>query len=165
MKKLLIVLFLLIAVCAVFAQNPIGNGQTQFDAGFGFSNWGNPAYVGLDYGIDDFTLGGELSFDSWRENYNNNYYQHSIIGISGNANYHFNTLLEIPSNWDLYAGLNIGFYAWNSPDTYQGTHTSGLGIGGQVGTRFYFSRNFGVNLEFGGGNEFSGGKLGISVKI
>ncbi len=28
------------------------------------------------------------------------------FGLSFNGNYHFNTVLEIPKDWDLYAGLN-----------------------------------------------------------
>jgi len=48
---------------------------------------------------------------------------------------------------------------------YPGSHTSGLGIGAQVGGRYYFSDNVGINIEFGGGNAFSGGKVGISILL
>ena len=160
MKKLFLAIALLVAIVAVFAQNPLAKGQTQFNVGVGLSTWGIPVYVGLDYGIHkDWTLGGELSFNSYREDYHDNRYNHSIIGISGNVNYHFNHVLNIPTDWDFYAGLNIGYYVWNSPDPYPGDHESGLGLGGQIGGRYYFSNNVGVNLEFGGGNAFSGGKL------
>jgi opacity protein-like surface antigen len=166
MKKVLFGLILLVAVVAMFAQNPVVQGQSQFNAGFGFSNWGVPIYLGLDYGVSpDFTLGGEFSYNAYHEDYRDHYYDHSIIGISGNANFHFNRVLQIPDNWDFYAGLNLGFYIWDSPDNYNGSHTSGLGLGGQVGTRLYITDNVGVNLEFGGGNAFSGGKLGISIKM
>jgi outer membrane immunogenic protein len=87
------------------------------------------------------------------------------MGFSGNANYHFNTLLEIPQKWDFYAGLNIGFFAWLSPDDYYGSHKSGIGLGAQIGGRYYFSDKMGINLEFGGGNAFSGGKIGVSIKL
>jgi len=73
--------------------------------------------------------------------------------------------LNIPSPWDFYAGLNLGFYSWNSPRDYEGSHTSGLGLGGQIGGRYYFSNKVGINLEFGGGNAFSGGKFGLTIKI
>ena len=93
-------------------------------------------------------------------------YKSSIFGLSGNANYHFNTILEIPSNWDFYAGLNIGYFFWATSDDYPGTESSGLGLGAQIGGRYFFSRNFGLNLEFGGGNAFSGenSELHISSK-
>jgi outer membrane immunogenic protein len=40
-----------------------------------------------------------------------------------------------------------------------------LGLGIQVGGRYYFNEKFGLNLEFGGGNYVSGGKFGISLKL
>jgi hypothetical protein len=73
--------------------------------------------------------------------------------------------MNIPSNFDFYAGLNIGFYIWSSPNNYYGTHSSGLGLGAQVGGRYFFSKNAGLNLEFGGGNAFSGGKFGLTFKL
>ncbi len=150
----------------MFAQAPIAVGQSQFNAGVGFSSWGVPVYLGLDYGVHpDITLGAEASFRSYRERRKDNRYNHSIIGISGNANYHLNRILNIPSEWDFYAGLNLGFYVWSSPGDYDGSGSSGLGLGGQVGGRYYFTDTFGVNLEFGGGNAFSGGKFGLSIKL
>jgi outer membrane immunogenic protein len=166
MKQVFLALILLAAFVTVFAQNPLAVGQTQFNAGIGFSNWGVPVYVGLDYGIGkDVSIGGELSFNSYNESYHNYHYDHSIIGVSGNVNYHFNHVLNIPTNWDFYAGLNLGYYVWSSPDNYPGDHISGLGLGGQIGGRYFFTNSVGVNLEFGGGNAFSGGKLGITIKL
>ena len=123
-------------------------------------------YFGFDYGVHpDISLGAELSYRGYNDNWNSHKYRHSVIGVSGNANYHFNTVLNIPSNWDFYAGLNLGFYNWNSPDGYGGSHTSGLGLGAQIGGRYFFSDKVGVNLEFGGGNAFSGGKFGLTIKL
>ena len=168
MKKsnyLLAVALLFIAGTA-FSQSPIEKGQNQLNLGVGLSGWGVPFYLGIDHGVHpDITIGGELSYRAYRENYKKEYYNHSILGVSGNANYHFNSVLNIPSDWDLYAGLNIGFYNWSSPNDYYGDHTSGLGLGGQVGGRYYLNNKVGLNLEFGGGNAFSGGKFGVSVKL
>lgn len=166
MKKQILTFVLLIATSAIFAQGPISEGQSQINVGVGLSSWGVPVYLGFDYGVHpDITLGAELSFRSYNDNWQNNKYNHSIIGILGNANYHFNTILDIPSPWDFYAGLNVGFYAWNSPNDYEGSHTSGLGLGAQIGGRYYFSNKVGINLEFGGGNAFGGGKFGITIKM
>ena len=71
----------------------------------------------------------------------------------------------MPSNWDFYAGLNLGFYAWTSPSDYPGDHTSGVGLGAQIGGRYYFSRTVGLNLELGGGTVTSGGKFGLTFKL
>lgn len=166
MKTTFIILIMLATASFMFAQNPLAQGQTQFNAGVGFSSWGVPIYLGLDYGISrDVSLGGEFSYKSYREKHHNNHYDHSIIGISGNLNYHFNHVLNIPRNWDFYAGLNVGFYVWNTPEDYDGPHRSGLGLGAQIGGRYYFTESVGVNLELGGGNAFSGGKIGISIKL
>jgi outer membrane immunogenic protein len=166
MKKTLLSIVLLISMGIAYAQSPISSGQTQFNIGVGLSSWGIPVYLGLDFGVHkDITLGTEFSFRSYNENWQGDKYRHGVIGISGNGNYHFNSLFGIPPQWDFYAGLNIGFYVWNSPDNYLGSHSSGLGLGGQIGGRYYFSERMGVNLEFGGGNAFSGGKFGISLKL
>ncbi len=166
MKKHLILLSFLLFTSLIFAQSPISKGETQLNAGVGLSSWGVPLYFGLDYGVHpDITIGGELSYRSFNDKYSNINYDHSVIGISGNGNYHFNRILEIPKKWDFYAGLNLGFYIWSSPSNYTGSHSSGLGLGGQIGGRYFFSDKIGLNLEFGGGNAFSGGKLGLTFKL
>ena len=166
MRNLVLTFVLVVVTSVAFAQSPISKGESQINVGVGLSSWGVPVYLGFDYGVHpDITLGAELSFRSYNDNWSNNKYHHSIIGVLGNANYHFNTVLNIPSNWDFYAGLNLGFYSWNSPNDYDGSHTSGLGLGAQIGGRYFFSNKVGVNLEFGGGNAFGGGKFGLTIKI
>jgi outer membrane immunogenic protein len=141
-------------------------GLNQLNVGMGVSNWGVPVYFGFDHGVEkDLTIGAEISFRSYNEDYRDNRYKHSVIGFSGNANYHFNRVLKIPKDYDFYAGLNLGFYSWSSPNDYIGTHNSGLGIGAQIGGRYFFSPRVGINLEFGGGNAFNGGKFGLTIKI
>ena len=164
MKKFCIIILLaFITVLSVDAQAPIGYGRRQLNAGVGFSGWGIPVYVGMDFGVQhDITVGFEGSFRSYNENYYGRRYGSSIVGLSGNANLHFNRLLEIQNRWDVYAGLNLGFYFWSSPTDYPGNGSSGVGIGAQLGVRYYFRNNLGFNLEIGGGNVFSGGKFGIS---
>ncbi|MBL7998168.1 MAG: hypothetical protein JNL32_05965 [Candidatus Kapabacteria bacterium] len=165
------VLFIVLLACAGFlqtanAQAPVGNGQSQLNAGIGLSSWGLPVYVGLDYGAArDITVGGEVSFRSYGENWTGRKYNHTIIGISGNFNYHLNTVLKLPRQWNIYAGLNLGFYYWSSPSEYGGGGASGLGLGGQLGARYYFGQSTGINLEVGGGNAFSGGKIGLTFKL
>jgi len=166
MKKVLLLAVLACMSVVSFSQNSLSTGRTQLNFGVGFSDWGVPLFIGFDHAVsNDVTLGGELSYRSYREYWDQYYYDHSITGISGNANYHFNNLFSIPRNWDLYAGLNLGAYIWSSPDAYDGTHTSGLGLGAQVGGRYFISRKVGLNLEFGGGNAFTNGKFGLTIKL
>ena len=166
MKKLLLSVTLLFTMTFSYSQGSLPNGSSQFNVGLGLSGWGVPIYAGFDFGVSrDITLGGEFSFRSYKENWKNTNYNHNIIGISGNGNYHFNRALNIAPPFDFYAGLNIGFYSWSSPNGYTGTHASGLGLGAQVGGRYYFGKKAGINLEFGGGNAFSGGKFGLTFKL
>jgi len=164
MKKLSV--FLLVSLITLFtvnAQSDISKGMKQLNAGIGLSGWGVPVYVGLDFGVSsDITLGFEGSFRSYNEKYQTAKYNSTIIGFSGNGNYHFNRVLNIPSNWDFYAGINLGFYVWSIPDNYVGDGATGLGLGAQIGGRYFINQNFGLNLEVGGGNAFSNGKFGIT---
>lgn len=166
MKKLILVATFALVSIVAFSQSPLSSGSNQLNVGVGLSGWGVPVYIGLDHGIGkDLTIGAELSYRSYNENWNNDKYDHSIMGFSGNLNYHLNTLLSIPHQWDVYVGPNIGFYVWNSPDTYGGDHNSGLGLGAQLGFRYFLSDKIALNLELGGGNAFSGGKFGLTFKL
>jgi len=166
MKKSIFTIIILLAFGLSYGQNSLPKGSSQLNLGVGLSGWGVPVYIGMDFGVsNDITLGAELSFRSFRENWKSDHYRHNIIGISGNANYHFNRVLNIPDNLDFYAGLNLGFYAWSSPGDYPGKHNSGIGIGAQIGGRYFFTDRIGINLEFGGGNAFAGGKFGLTFKL
>jgi Outer membrane protein beta-barrel domain len=164
MKKSFAILFLsLITAFAVNSQSPIGNKGHQFNAGIGLSGWGIPLYAGLDFGIqNDITLGIEASFRSYNQNYTGSAYTSSIFGLLFNGNYHFNRILEIPDSWDLYAGLNLGYFLWSTSHDYPGSSASGFGLGAQFGGRYFLTKNFGLNLEVGGSSAFSGGKFGIT---
>ena len=164
MKKILFLGALLFGFATASAQAPLEEGRMQLNGGFGFSNAGVPIYVGLDYGVyPDITVGGEISYRS----VNDDGYKYSAIGLVANGNYHFNTVLNIPSEFDFYAGVSVGYYSWsdNTPSGYgRVAHSSGLVPYLQVGGRYFFSENFGLNLEIGGGN-ISGGKIGVTYKF
>jgi len=166
MKKLIILSALILAGHMTFAQYALSKGQAQFNAGLGFSSWGIPVYAGIDAGVHkDISVGGELSYRSYHDRHNEHRYDHGILGLSGNGNYHFNSLLNIPKQWDFYAGLNVGLYFWNSDDDYPGNRNSGLALGAQIGGRYYFTERFGLNLEVGGANSLSGGKFGVTITL
>lgn len=165
MKKILFIIAFAMITTFSFGQ---ARNNTNLNVGVGFSSWGVPVYIGADFGVgNDFSLGLEFSYRNYRENWSNNYYNRSIMGFSGNANYHFNRILKIPSKWDVYAGLNLGFYVWsaNNHHDYYGNNASGIGLGGQIGARYFITNRLGLNLEFGGGNAFSGGKFGLTFKL
>lgn len=162
MKRVLLSIGLLFIVGFISAQNPLPKGGKQLNAGLGFSNHGLPVYVGMDFGVHpDISIGGEICFRS----YNDGNYHNTGIGLLFNGNYHFNTIMNIPSDWDFYAGLNLGFTFWSYDDNYNGNDYNGLGLGAQVGGRYFINNNFGFNLELNGGNASSGGKFGITYKF
>jgi outer membrane immunogenic protein len=160
MKKLIFGL-LLLGATSIMAQSPISPGQKQLNAGFGISTWGLPVYVGVDFGVaQDFSLGGVVSY----RGYNDGFGDWSIMTFGMNGNYHFDNLLDLSSDWNVYGGLTLGYYVWNTPNGYTGNQNSGLGLDAQIGTRYFFSKSFAANLELGGGT-IGGGKLGITKKF
>jgi outer membrane immunogenic protein len=168
MKKFILFIALGFLANGVFAQSPLEEGGVQLNAGVGTSGWGIPVYFGLDYGIaKDFTLGGQISFQSDTENYNNNNYKSSAFGIGANGNYHFNRILKMPSKFNFYAGASLTYFFWNYDDYGNNNHpdNTSLGLGLQVGGRYFFTNTFGVNLELGGGTGTSGAKIGVTVKL
>ena len=166
MKKLVLIAGIMLSYVLVSAQNPLEKGKFQLNAGVGFSNWGLPLYVGFDYGIhEDISIGGEFVFHSYNEEWDHYHYTHNVFSIAFTANYHFNRILKMPSDWDFYAGANVGINFWNSPGDYPGDHHTSVGLGVQVGGRYFFNEHFGLNLEVGGGNAASGGKFGITYQF
>ncbi len=165
-KNIFLVVFCFVGL-GVFAQSPLEKGGIQLNAGVGTSNWGTPIYFGLDYGIyKDITVGGELSYRSQSNYYGQNQYRSSVLGVGVNGNYHFNRIFNLPSQWNIYAGLSLNYYAWSyENDLYKSNNNSNLGLGAQVGARYFFTKKFGVNLELGGGSAANGGKIGITYKL
>ncbi len=168
MKKI-ILLIALFTIGFTYAQSPLEEGALQANAGVGFSGWGVPIYAGLEYGVaPNISVGGELSYQTFTEN--NSFFdvKSSVFGITGNGNYHFNEVFEIPSQWDLYAGANLSYYSWSSKvngDKVDYSGADNFGIGLQVGGRYFFDDNFAINLQVGGGNVVSGGRIGITYKL
>ena len=155
MKRSALLIVLALIMSGLFAQGggtaPLAKGELQVNFGTGFSNHGLPVYASLDIALHkDVTLTPEVHmrlpfFD-----------EHDFSGgVMVKADYHWNYLIGIPSNWDFYAGARAGISF--GKDFYPD-----LGI--QVGGRWYWSDRWALNLEFGGGTGF-GIIFGLSVKI
>ncbi|MCG6190150.1 hypothetical protein [Maribellus maritimus] len=172
MKKITLVFCALLFVGTIAkAQAPLQEGEMQINGGVGLSNYGLPLYGGLEYGIGyNISVGGEVSYRGYHETYSSTKWNHAIFTMAAIGNYHFNELLEIPSEWDFYAGLSLGYSAWsskydgNGSFSYAGSGGSGLYLVGQIGGRYFFNENVGLNVELGGGN-YSGGKIGVTIKL
>lgn len=163
MKKRNVLFCFLLLSAGAFAQGTLDRGGKQLNAGIGFSNFGTPIYFGLDYGVSEsITIGPRVSYRNFNQSILGSNFSQSLFVISFNGNYHFNKLVDLPSEWDLYAGLTLGYYLWSSSD-FDG-QASGIGLDGQLGARYFFNDRFGVNLEFGGGTG-TGGLFGITYKL
>lgn len=174
MKKILLASALVLSAVA-FGQR-LQNSEIQLNAGFAADRYaGNVAfYGGLDYGLmNDISLGAEIRVGS--KDYDYDGYENgrgNWIGVGFNGNYHFNTLLKIPNQWDFYAGVTLGFnsFKYDYPSNWNAhgikdPHDNGFGVSAQVGGRYYFNNNFGVNVEANAGSLFNGGKAGITYKF
>lgn len=148
-KTLFLALFASVAL-STSAQAPLADGGNQLNFGLGFG-WGLPVYASYDFSVHpDITVAPEISFNLDGMDY---------LIIAGRGDYHFNTLLSIPSNFDFYAGANLGFAVGFNGGS------SDLDLGAQVGGRWYWNEKWGLNLEFAGGMIGAGGKIGVSMKL
>ena len=141
----------LMFVCGIVGAQafraPLQTGERQLNMGLGFNENGLPVYGGVDFAVhDEITIGPQatLVFDDD---------PYMTIGFRGD--YHFNRLIEITEEWDLYAGANAGV-GIGTDDT--------LELGLQIGGRYYWNNKWGINMEFAGGNTFNA-KLGVSMKF
>jgi len=154
MRSYLVALLLLFSSAMAFGQSPLTDGGAQLNFGVGLNGDGVPLYFGGDVNIaNNVTLGAQGSYTSDR------------IGILGNLNYHFDEIFEIPSEWNVYAGANAGIYLDNDNNNNNNNDKSTFGFGLQIGGRYFFNDKWAVNLEVGGGNVLSGGKLGATFKL
>ncbi len=150
-RRIILASLLLFSTICVYAQSPIGRNGKQINFGFGLYDSSLPVYFGMDFGIHpDITAGFQAGLDLGLD----------YISLSGRGDYHFNTLLNIPRDWDFYAGLSAGFAAGIDRG-----YNSGIALGLQIGGRYYWNSSWGVNLEIGGGVAFSGGRLGVSKRF
>lgn len=154
MRKITLLIILAFLFSGLNAQKngvaPLAKGEKQLNFGGGFSTHGLPVYVSMDFALHkDITLTPEVHM---RLPFNGNDFSG---GIMVKADYHWNYLIGIPSNWDFYAGLRAGI-------NFGGDIFPDLGI--QVGGRWYWSDKWGLNLEIAGGTGFDT-TFGVSMKL
>jgi hypothetical protein len=154
MKKFLLIVFTCLFSAGAFAQGggvaPLDKGQLQINFGAGIANSGIPTFVSLDIALHkDVTLTPEVHVRFPFPDYS------FRGGMLCKADYHWNYLIGIPSNFDFYAGARVGF------EFGGGFYPR---IGGQVGGRWYWAQDWGMNLELAFGTGF-GFTFGLSKKL
>jgi hypothetical protein len=150
MKKFALFVIMMVVIAPAFSQGaaPLAKGGKQLNFGLGSSSSGLPVYAGIDFAFhNDWTAGPvvRLIIDD----------DETGFGALGRVDYHWNRLLEIPSNWDFYLGANVGVISGDDVD---------IDLGLQLGGRWYWSEKWGLNLEVGGGTGYNT-SLGVSMKF
>lgn len=160
-----LIIFTLFSTNSLAQFNPNSDKVKMLSAGLGVSGWGVPFYVRFEMPVaDNITVGGTLSYQS--KNYGSLIYnwRTTYIGINARGSYHFNELLDAPSEWDFYAGASVGYFIANfSGDVFIGrTGGNTVGVGVHAGARYFFNEKIALNAEAGGGSALSGATIGIT---
>jgi hypothetical protein len=162
MKKQLLFLTMIFVATILNAQDkPLEEQKFQINAGFNVvePNNMNNLYLGFDYKIDN-----ELSVGI---NFSRNLdYSYSLFGLSKISNFggelqtNFDWAKKLGMNtnkWDVYTGFNIGIVSQKNFYNYysQNYRYNDLRLGGQIGVRYFVTKNWGVNVELNSGNIFN----------
>jgi outer membrane immunogenic protein len=163
LKKKFFFLFCFISI-DVFSQASLEKREVQLNAGIGASAQGIPLHVGLDYGVgSNISIGTDASFRTFKNFGYSNGNRSTIINFGVNGNYYFTRTLDVPSNIEYYAGLGVGYFIWYDDESdIEVADDNFVGIGFQVGGRFFLNRNYAVYLELVSGPTLSGLKIGIT---
>ena len=146
MKKVILL------IVAVFAMN------------FAFSQATKQLNFGLIGASFDIPVHADIAIAPMaRTDFNLN---HLVLGVK--ADYYFDNLIGLPSEWDFYAGLNAGYKIWLHDDNYyndnKNYNNGHFDLGLEVGGRWFWSEKWGLNLELSGGIGY-GGMLGLTMRL
>ena len=76
----------------------------------------------------------------------------SDFAVGGRLDYYFDRLLKLPTEWDIYAGVDTGI-SFDSGD---------FNVNGHMGVEYLISEKIGIIGEFGLGS-LSSGSLGVGI--
>jgi hypothetical protein len=126
-----------------FAQAWQGQGDQKFQVGF--NGWGNGTGVTATY---DYGIAKIISVGAGANFYFNDYKDDRKSFVFGRLNAHLQDVLDIPKQWDVYPGIDVGILG------------NTFGLGAHLGVRYFFNNNIGAFLEAG-----NNGSLGLSYNF
>lgn len=138
MKKLSLIMLLCLFSTSIYTQSFEGKGDVKANIGYDLYGYGNGIKASLDLGLCDiFSIGagGSYYFD-----------EESDYFIFARTAVHFGLMLDLPSRFDFYPGIEIGYQESND-----------VGFTAFIGARYFFTDNLGVYAELG-----NNGSLGLS---
>ena len=183
MKKILLalVIFMIVSV-SVFADfdilsypPPVKGGNIMIDAGLGLRGVGYsgakwnipPIFVQVEYALPvqvPISVGGLFAMYQYGYKWSSTYkWTWTDMTIAARGNWHWG----FDISWlDLYTGISLGYTIskWKSEPSWSGSVSdySGFYFGGQAGAHFYFTKNIGLDVEFGAPYWL---KAGIALKF
>jgi hypothetical protein len=132
----------------------IGLGSTY---GFGYKSTIPPLSAMLEFCVKDHLfndgkgaigVGPYVGYASYKfDTYGDYSFTRIVIAARGNLHYQFADKL------DTYVGLQLGYdiIKWNTDLDFIGNTASGVYFGGEIGARYYFSKNIAAMAELGYG--------------
>lgn len=142
MKNLFASLLLVMLFTTVNGQSYEGKGDSKLNLGYEFYGIGNGIKASYDYGLGDlFSVGAGANyyFDDEEQDY----------FIYARTNIHFGIVWDLPSELDIYPGIELGFKS-----------SSEVGFTGYLGVRYCITKRLSIFAEIG-----NHGAAGISIDV
>ncbi|MCK5638757.1 MAG: hypothetical protein KAH67_08600 [Flavobacteriaceae bacterium] len=142
MKTLRIFIFLFSLTIVSYSQSYEGKGDHKINIGYDLYGNGNGIRASYDYGLGDlFSIGagGSYILDDDDNDYS----------LFVRTNLHFAHILDLPSKFDIYPGVEVGYLSSND-----------IKFTGYVGLRYFFTEKIGVFAELG-----NNGSIGLSLNL
>lgn len=140
MKKIFAIVAINVGVFG-FSQAWTGAGDQKAQAGINVWGLGSGPTATYDYGLSNLISVGAGANVYFNEDEDNPF-------IFGRVGFHLQETLSLPSEIDIYPGLNVGIAGRN------------FGLGVYVGARYFFTENWGAFIEAG-----NNGSLGVSYSF
>ncbi|MBN1112965.1 MAG: outer membrane beta-barrel protein [Bacteroidales bacterium] len=158
MRKLLalITLSTLVSVSA-FCSNPeIGSIKATLGTGVSTGRGFQLFHAAGHYMLTDrIEVGLRAAYNLDNEFYspNNSFYTkdytYNGISFATTGSFHINEWLELPSNLDLYGGLDLGMTFWSNPNDASFKRKTDALFGVFAGAAYFFNNKLGASLEIG----------------
>lgn len=155
MKKTIFILCLFAAMVTTAHAQPFQKGTSIIQGGIGIgSNLGGlgngrPAIaVGYEYGMWEVGGPGVISLGGYFGNLGNDFANYNVIGVR--SAYHYNGITDVPE-LDVYGGAMLAYNNVSVKGLGTFNYGSGVGLSLYIGSRYFFTENFGAFAELGYG--------------
>ncbi|WKS95499.1 DUF6646 family protein [Riemerella columbina] len=142
MKKTILVMAMVLLAQLSFAQAWNGKGDQKVQIGLSAWGYGSGLSGTYDYGVSNAISIGAGAHFYFSKNQNEGFF------LFGRGNYHLQDVLNLPDEWDIYPGLDLGVLG------------NTFGLGAHIGVRYFFTPKIGAFAEIG-----NNGGIGLSINL